>query len=134
MGKPESRIFSQPDFAPARSVLFPRMMACGSILGALLITGIVPAAADAIDGNWCHPDGRRLSIRGPEIITPGGAKLEGQYGRHDFSYTAPGSEPAAGQTIFMLLVNENTVRLKAGSAPSSSDPVEVWTRCGPSIS
>ena len=30
------------------------------------------ALADAIDGDWCHGDGRRLSINGPDIVTPGG--------------------------------------------------------------
>jgi len=48
------------------------------------------ALADAIDGDWCHGDGRRLSINGPDITTPGGTHLKGDYDRHHFSYVVPG--------------------------------------------
>jgi hypothetical protein len=129
MGKP-SIAWCQPDRTAAVLRHAPRWV----FAAAVLFGAVEPAAADAIDGNWCFTDGRRLSIHGPEIVTPGGNRLAGNYGRHDFSYTAPSSESAGGQTVFMLLVNENTMRLKVGSAPSYSDPAEVWTRCGPSIS
>jgi hypothetical protein len=92
-----------------------------------------PAFADAIDGNWCHTDGRRFSIRGPDIVTPGGKRMEGNYSRHWFSYTAPAPEPGAGQTIFMTLADENTVHLRHGEAASAAT-TEVWVRCSPSIS
>lgn len=92
-----------------------------------------PAFADAIDGNWCHNDGRRFTIRGPEIVTPGGKHMEGDYSRHGFSYAVPAPEPGAGQTIFMTLVNENTVHLRRGEAIAASGQ-EVWVRCSPSIS
>jgi hypothetical protein len=92
-----------------------------------------PALADAIDGDWCHSDGRRFSIRGPEIVTPGGNRMEGNYSRHWFSYTAPAPEPGAGQTIFMTLADENTVHLQHGEAASAVAP-EVWVRCSPSTS
>ncbi len=68
-------------------------------LGLAMLAG--PALADAIDGNWCHTDGRRFTIRGPEIVTPGGKRMEGNYSRHWFSYVAPAPEPGAGETIFM---------------------------------
>src|SRR4249919_783032 len=90
-----------------------------------------PASADAIDGNWCHKDGRRFSIRGPEIITPGGKAMEGNYSRHWFSYVVPIPEPGAGDTIFMTLLNENTVQTRLGEAASAQ---EIWIRCTPSIS
>jgi hypothetical protein len=92
-----------------------------------------PAIADVIDGNWCHSDGRRFTIRGPEIVTPGGKHMEGNYGRHSFSYTAPAPEPGAGQNIMMTLVNENTVHLRQGEAVPAAAP-EVWVRCSPSVS
>ena len=92
-----------------------------------------PAFADAIDGNWCHSDGRRITIRGPEIVTPGGKHMEGNYSRHWFTYTAPALEPGAGQTIFMTLADENTVHLRHGEAASAAPP-EVWVRCSPSVS
>ena len=36
-------------------------------IGALAMAG--PAAADAIDGNWCASDGRSMSISGPDIVS-----------------------------------------------------------------
>jgi hypothetical protein len=90
-----------------------------------------PAFADAIDGNWCHNDGRRFSIRGPEIVTPGGRAMEGNYSRHWFSYVVPIPEPGAGETIFMTLLNENTVEARRGETASAQ---EIWIRCTPSIS
>ena len=91
----------------------------------------VPALADAIDGDWCFmKDGRRFTIRGPEIVTPGGKKMQGDYGRHSFSYVAPAPEPGAGETVFMSLLDENTVHLRVGA----NGATETWLRCSPSIS
>ena len=36
------------------------------------------ARADAIDGDWCRADGKRMSIRGPDIVTPGGHNIRGE--------------------------------------------------------
>jgi hypothetical protein len=92
-----------------------------------------PAFADAIDGDWCHrADGRRFSIRGPDIVTPGGAHIQGNYSRHAFPYVVPAAEPGAGKSIFMTLLDENTVNLRLGEA-SAADP-ETWIRCSPSVS
>jgi len=90
------------------------------------------ASADAIDGNWCHIDGRRLSIRGQAIVTPGGTAMEGTYSRHWFSYVVPAPEPGAGETILMTLLNENTVQIRRGEI--APDNAEVWQRCLPSVS
>ena len=91
----------------------------------------VPALADAIDGDWCFmKDGRRLSIRGPDIVTPGGKKIQGDYGRHSFSYVVPAPEPGAGETVSMSLLNEETVSLRVGAAGAE----ETWQRCSPSTS
>jgi len=84
-----------------------------------------PAFADAIDGDWCHTkDGRRFMIRGPEIVTPGGKKMQGDYGRHSFSYVVPAPEPGAGETVFMALVNEQHLNLRLGA----NGATEVWIR------
>src|SRR5665647_972889 len=97
------------------------------VVAALALSALaLPAFADAIDGNWCHDDGRRFVIRGPEIVTPGGKRMEGHYSRHGFNYTVPAPEPGAGQTIVMTLANENTVHLRHGEATSAA---EVWVRC-----
>ncbi len=47
------------------------------------------AFADVIDGNWCQADGRHLEIDGSTITTPGGNTIQGDYGRHTFTYTVP---------------------------------------------
>jgi len=85
-----------------------------------------PARADAIDGDWCHSDGRSLTIAGPAIRTPGGASMTGAYGRHDFSYVAPANDPEKGQTIAMRLMDENTVSLRVAGADK---PAQTWRRC-----
>jgi hypothetical protein len=109
----------------------------------ILVKAIVPTAvltllassalADAIDGNWCHTDGRRFTIRGPEIVTPVGTHMQGNYNRHGFAYMPEVPEPGAGQTIFMTLANENTIYLRHGEAVAQTPP-EVWVRCSPSVS
>ena len=103
---------------------------------AMMMLVLAPAAAlaDAIDGNWCHPDGRRLTIRGPAITTPGGAQLQGNYDRHHFSYQIPAPEPRAGESVFMTLMGEYLVHLRVGADASSAGPLEAWNRCAPSIS
>jgi hypothetical protein len=103
----------------------------GAALGLLLLAG--PAFADAIDGDWCHQaSGRRLSIRGPQIVTPGGKQMAGDYSRHWFNYVVPAPEPGTGKTVYMQLLDEDTVYLRLGDA-STANP-ETWIRCSPSIS
>ncbi len=50
-----------------------------SLAAAITFAWITRAAADVIDGDWCFPDGRRFSIRGPEILTPAGTRTTGNY-------------------------------------------------------
>ncbi len=110
------------------------MLRVKTIIAALVLSALATAAlADAIDGNWCHNDGRHFTIRGPAIVTPGGKQMEGNYSRHWFSYTVPAPEPGAGQTVFMTLANENTVYLRLGGA-AADRPQETWVRCTPSVS
>ena len=63
------------------------------------------------------------------VLTPGGTRAQGGYGRHDFAYTVPAGEPGAGTRIQMVLMGETRVRVQEGDAA----PV-VWERCGPSVS
>ncbi len=83
-----------------------------------------PAAADAIDGEWCLADGQRMSIRGPAIVTPAGTATTGNYTRHAFTYTAPAADPAAGTAIAMRLIDDDTLHLS-----TAAQPLEVWRRC-----
>lgn len=102
---------------------------------AALVVGLAGAAqADAIDGDWCHRDGRRLSIRGPQIVTPGQNRIEGQYDRHHFSYAIPSGEPGTGQTTFMILLSEYVMHLRVGERPTGADPTDEWRRCAPGVS
>jgi hypothetical protein len=96
-----------------------------------LLVGARTARADVIDGHWCYPDGKRISIQGPAVITPAGSHIEGSYSRHFFSYVAPQADADAGQTVSMSLINEDTVHLRLGS---SEGPTQVWHRCGPPTS
>ena len=109
---------------------FVRVPAAGIFLAltfVVLHTGV--ARADAIDGDWCHGDGRRLTINGPDITTPAGAQLKGDYDRHHFSYVVPSSEPGAGATVAMVLLSELQMRLKP---PTGEE--QTWRRCGKPIS
>jgi hypothetical protein len=90
-----------------------------------------PACADAIDGDWCQPDGRQMAIRGRNIITVGGNGIAGDYTRHAFSYVIPAGEPGAGQTVQMILLNEDTMQLmwpEAAVRPPRK-ALEIWHRC-----
>ena len=88
-----------------------------------------PALADAIDGDWCHADGRRLSIAGPDITTPAGNRLKGEYDRHHFSYVVPAGEAGAGATVRMVLLSELQMRLQ----PPAGEQQD-WRRCGKPVS
>jgi len=98
----------------------------------MLLLPSSPARADAIDGHSCHNKEGYLSIRGPDIVTPGGVHMQGDYGRHSFSYVAPSADPHAGETINMILMNEYTVHLTVGAAGET--PPQVWHRCQAPVS
>jgi hypothetical protein len=96
---------------------------------------VVRASADVIDGDWCFPDGKRFSIRGPQIVTPAGTETTGNYSRHHFTYVVPSADPDPGKIVDMRLMNENTVFLwVGGEAAEAQVPPQVWHRCLPSVS
>jgi hypothetical protein len=94
-----------------------------SVGAAALVLAAASARADAIDGNWCAPDGRVLTIDGPSLVTPGGGRITGSYDRHGFSYVIPAGEPGAGSRVVMVLLDEDTVRMAEGLEPA------IWRRC-----
>jgi hypothetical protein len=107
-------------------------LARSALIGiAVLATSLGTAQADAIDGNWCHADGRRLSIRGPQIVTPGGTSMRGDYTRHSFVYVVPPGERGSGETVSMILLSEYLMHARQGG---NDAPVQAWTRCPPDIS
>jgi hypothetical protein len=88
------------------------------------------ARADAIDGDWCAANGKRMSIRGPSIVTPGGQQTSGNYTRHFFSYVIPAGETGAGATIEIQLLGEYL----AHASQAGDTSVLEWRRCQPGVS
>ena len=110
--------------------LFRRLTtaAAGVALAGLLAT---VARADAIDGDWCRPDGKRMTIRGPDIVTPGGNQGRGDYTRHSFSYVVPAGEAGAGETMSIILRDEHLAHARQGVADA---PWQEWKRCSATVS
>lgn len=104
------------------------------LLTAILCTALVgfsyPALADAIDGDWCRTDGKRMTIRGPAIVTPGGQHTKGDYTRHSFAYVIPAGEAGAGAAVSIQLLSEYLAHARQGA----DGPVQEWRRCQPGIS
>lgn len=104
----------------------------GAALGmSLLLATAQVAVADAIDGDWCRDDGKRMSIQGPDIVTPGGHRIRGDYSRHAFNYVVPPGETGAGEPVAIVLLSEYLAHARQGAATA---PVQVWDRCPPGIS
>ena len=97
---------------------------------AALLAQLAPSLADAIDGDWCRADGKRMSIRGPAIVTPGGKEIRGDYTRHFFSYVIPAGEAGAGNTMSITLLSEYLAHAREGDAA----PLQEWRRCQPGVS
>ncbi len=96
----------------------------------LAMSGIVspgPVRADAIDGEWCLPSGRHMSIEGERFVTPGGKHMTGDYDRHAFSYTVPAGEPGAGSVISMSQLDEEHIDVRPDGGADST--AKVWKRC-----
>ena len=101
-----------------------------SALAALaLMFCVVPAHADAIDGQWCDKQGRTLEIDGAKIVTPGGTHMTGDYDRHAFRYVAPAGETEAGQTVEMVLLGDDDLDRTTGPAAGPRSQPERWRRC-----
>ncbi len=115
-----------------------RYILAGSLAFLLLAAAAPSVRADVIDGDWCYSDGRHLTIKGPEIVTPAGNKTAGNYSRHYFTYVAPAGEPSAGETIAMTLINENVMHLHRGETAASGNATppatEIWRRCSEVVS
>jgi hypothetical protein len=110
-----------PNFSKATG--FASTLSLGIIA---IVLSSMPVAADAIDGKWCHKDGRNLSINGSKIVTPGGTNLKGNYERHGFDYVAPKGDRSPGAKITMNMEGEYKMRRQVGKKA-----VENWTRCRP---
>ena len=102
---------------------FPDLRYLTVILTAVAILPSADALADAIDGDWCFGV-RHLAISGPDIKTPGGSRMTGNYDRHAFAYVVPAGETGAGQSVTMQLQDDDHMTLRQGAAKA-----QLWTRC-----
>jgi len=94
------------------------------VVAAAILPGS-PALADAIDGDWCSTaEVKHLKIEGPNITTPAGSKIVGNYSRHAFTYVVPDGERGAGEPVAMQLLNEEEVEISFNGAA-----IQVWRRC-----
>lgn len=105
-----------------------RLLSRMPLLAATIIAGTTAAFADAIDGNWCSPNGKTLAIDGPNIVIPSGKAITGEYDRHNFRYVGPAGDPEEGQDIHMSQQSEELMYLwrRIGG---KDGPVENWRRC-----
>jgi hypothetical protein len=106
-----------------------RLLIVLAAAGLLLQTGV--GHADAIDGDWCSTDGKRMSILGEKITTPGGKQMQGNYSRHAFDYVAPAGENGSGEIVSIILRGEYLAISRQG--PADAPPTE-WRRCKETIS
>ena len=97
--------------------------------GMLLQIGV--GHADAIDGDWCAANGKRMSILGEKMTTPGGNRINGNYSRHAFDYVVPAGEDGSGETVHIILRGEYLAISRQGPADS---PATEWRRCKETIS
>ena len=99
---------------------------------AWLVLSVDAAQADQIDGHWCYQDGSSFTIRGPQIVTPAGNLLRGEYNRHGFAYVVPEGEKGAGDKVLMAQQNHSTVHVwRGGRTAAERSASEVWHRCDP---
>ncbi len=101
-----------------------RGFSIGLAAGFMILGVAWDARADAIDGNWCFTDGRRITINGPDVVIPNGTRMRGNYDRHHFSYTPPN-----GAAVNMTLQGEYAVTVREGDGPT-----QIWRRCQPAVS
>jgi hypothetical protein len=107
-----------------------RLLSMVAAAATLLCLAAMPARADVIDGDWCKADGKRMKIRGPEIVTPGGNLIRGEYTRHSFVYVIPPGEAGAGETVSIILISEYLAHARQGGADA---PIQIWNRCPPGV-
>ena len=97
--------------------------------GMLLQMGV--GHADAIDGDWCTANGKRMSILGEKITTPGGNRINGNYSRHAFDYVVPAGENGSGEIVNIILRGEYLAISRQGPAEA---PAIEWRRCKETVS
>jgi hypothetical protein len=93
-----------------------------ALIASVVVLAAGPALAYDFNGDWCHRDGRKMSIHIPEIVLPSGNKVLGIFDDDRFVYVIPDGEPGAGQVVLMVWVDEE---------PGKPIPPHVWVKCAP---
>ncbi|MCP4933685.1 MAG: hypothetical protein GY927_05635 [bacterium] len=93
-----------------------------------------PVFADQINGNWCSPSGKTLSIDGAQVTTPYGNSVTANHDRHHIDYEIPAGEPNAGGQFSanQLSDEEISVKIVKGKPPVEGKS-EIWTPCKPTV-
>lgn len=95
-----------------------------------------PAQAGALDGTWCAPDGRRITVAGTDVLTPGGQRTTGAYNGQAFHFQVPPNEWDSGKSIWMVLKAPDSARVSTlAENQQGPPPHDRWRRCaatGPS--
>ena len=83
-----------------------------------------------LDGHWCAPDERTISVAGNTVITPNGLRTRGVYTKHALSFIEPGENGAQAAVIWMEPKGKDAVRVSFASADQKEPPPhDLWTRC-----
>ncbi len=103
------------------------------LLCLLLAFGAAPggdARAGGLDGAWCSPDGRRLTLQGDRVITPNGRDVAGSYLSDAFRFRMPQGEWAAGAEIWLEPKGPDAARVsRLRDNHSGPPPHDLWRRC-----
>ena len=95
-----------------------------------IVATTTTAWADQIDGTWCSLAGKSMTINGPEVTTPAGNTVTGQYTRHTIVYDIPEGEPEAGGRVWANQLNDHNISVTVTKGQVRENGVtENWTRC-----
>jgi hypothetical protein len=98
---------------------------------AFALTSVLAASAGAapLDGEWCAPDGRILTIAGEDVITPSGQETAAGYDRdRNLIYSGPQGDAEEGQEILVSPAGSERIALRRTIA-GREEPAEQWQRC-----
>ncbi len=96
----------------------------------LPLAASLQAAAEAVDGSWCAPDGRRMVVEGTRLLTPGGQIAQGRYSERAFAVVIPEGEWLAGKTLWLERTSPDSLRVSVESENQQGPPPhDRWVLC-----
>lgn len=98
---------------------------------AALMLSTNAALADQINGIWCSPNGKSVSIDGPNVTTSSGNAVDANYNRHHIDYEIPSGELDAGSRFRADQLNDNQIQVVIVAAGGAAGEPEIWTPCRP---